>query len=220
MTREQQRQAKLHRKAYFAALKRGARGAGWSFSGEQLFRRDADWFVRVLSAPLPERDARMRITVKPMALDPLFWSIVGLDDNNRLPLSFRAKGAWVLYPPWTEERLGTDESDADLLAALVLDRSRQRSSEIIAATSLESMLRDLPASPDLVGQNLALAVCLTILRGDLEGAMDMCRTNEADAASRYHRGGFVTPDGTSVKTFTDQAIEWIDRQRRDKLTSV
>ncbi len=72
LTREQQRQAKQHRKHYFVALKRGARGAGWSFSGEQLFRRDADWFVSVLSAPLPERDGRIRITVKPMALDPLF----------------------------------------------------------------------------------------------------------------------------------------------------
>lgn len=220
MTREQQRQAKQHRKSYFAALKRGARGAGWSFAREQLFRKEGEWFVSVQSAPLPERGARLRIVVKPMALDPLFWNIVGLDDNNQLPLSFRATGAWVLRPAWMEERLGTDEPDAERLAVQVLDESRRRSSEIVATRSLSTMLDDLPASPDLVGQNLALAVCLTILSGDLEKAMDLCRTNEADAASRFHAGGFVTADEAGISTFVNQAVDWIARQRRDKLTAV
>jgi hypothetical protein len=30
-----------------------------------------------------------------MELDPLFWQLVELPDNNRLPLSFRAIGAWA-----------------------------------------------------------------------------------------------------------------------------
>lgn len=220
LTREQQRAARQHRKAYFAALKRGARGAGWSFAREQLFRKVGEWFVSVQSAPLPEQGARLRIVVKPMALDPLFWNIVGLDDNNRLPLSFRATGAWVLRPAWTEEHIETDEHDAERLAARVLDESRRRSSEIIATSSLSTMLHDLPESPDLVGQNLALAVCLTILSGDLVGATDLCVTNEADAASRFHAGGFVTAGEAGISTFVNQAVDWIARQRRDGLTAI
>lgn len=214
LTRDQKKAANQRSKAYYAALKGGARNAGWRFVQQQLFRQTDGWFINVLSSPLWERGARVRIVVKPMALDPLFWDIVGLGANEKLPLSFRAIGAWVLRPAWTEEMVALNTMDGQQLAADVADWSDRRANAILQTTSLESMLCELPDGPAMFGQRLALAICLHILNGNLDEAMRLCRTKGPDSPTHPEEGGFVTGlEGNTKISFVDQAIAWIERKQ-------
>lgn len=103
LTREEQKAVKQRSNDFDAALKRDARAAGWRYARGTIFRQSADWFISILPSLLWKRGAVVRIMVKPMAIDPLFWDIVGLTNNNTPPLSFRATGAWVFATTFGRE---------------------------------------------------------------------------------------------------------------------
>jgi hypothetical protein len=222
LTREQQKALKQRGKDFDAALKQGTRAAGWRYARGEIFRQSGDWFINVLPWLHWERGAGVHMMVKPMALDPLFWDIVGLSENEALPLSFRATGAWVLRPPSTDDHVGPDTSAVETLAAEVLEWGDQRASEILDSISVEAMLASLPSEENLAGQPRALATCLHILAKDLDGAMRLCRVDDSEAHPLMREaGGFTTHnfDG-SISTFLDQARDWIARKRRGELSVV
>ena len=222
MTRDEQKSAKQRGKDFDAAIKREARKAGWRFAGGDVFRQSGDWFIGVTSWLLWGRGAVVRIMIKPMALDPLFWSIVGLTENEALPLSFRTTGAWVLRPPSIENHVGLDVVEVEALASEVLTWANQRSTELLETISLETMLAELAYSQPLHGQHCALAACLHILAGEDEAAMLLCRTDDNnDHPLVRESGGFVTHNGDgSISTFLEQARDWIALKRRHDLALV
>ena len=222
MTREQQRSVKQRGKEFDAALKGKARAAGWRFARGEVFRQTGDWFISVMPALLWEHGAMVRMTVKPMALDPLFWDIVGLSENRALPLSFRATGAWVLRPPSTDDYLGLNTIQVGPLAAEVLEWSNQRSAAVVQSISFKSMLAALPEEQHLRGQPRALATCLHIMMNDLDGASRLCRVDDPAAHPLMREGGgFTTHNGDgSISTFLDQARDWIARRLRGDLRSI
>ena len=161
----------------------------------------------------------MRLSIKPMALDLLFWEIVGLSENLALPLSFRERGAWVLRPPATEVEVGSDCDDVDALAAEVLRVATLHSDEAVQGASVHSLLARVPAEQELRGQPRPVAVCLHILAGELDAAMRLCRPDEPLVHPLMREsGGFTTHhrDGSS-STFLEQARDWIMSHRRDGL---
>jgi len=221
MTREQQRASKNRSSDFDAALKRDARAAGWRYARGTIFRQSGDWFISVLPGLLWERGAVVRMMVKPMAVDPLFWDIVGLSENRTMPLSFRATGAWVLTPPLTESYIGLDTIDVELLAKDVFDWGQRQMGQILPSISIESMLAALPGSHQVRAYR-ALAICLLILAKDMDRAFELCRLDNPDTHPLMaDNGGFTTHnrDG-SVSTFLDQARDWIARQRREELIVV
>ncbi|MBT2187083.1 hypothetical protein [Sphingobium nicotianae] len=219
LTREQKKAVKQRSKNFDAALKGASRAAGWRFARGGVFRQTGDWFISILPSLLWERGALVRMMVKPMALDPLFWNIVGLSENEALPLSFRATGAWVLRPPSTEGHVGPNTMQVQPLATEVLDWGNRRAAEALQSISTTSMLSALPDEEHLRGQYRALAICVRIMMDDLDGAARLCRI--ADPAIHpliQEAGGFTThnSDG-SVSSFLDQARDWIARNRREEL---
>ena len=219
LTREQRKAVKLRCADFDTALKRIARSAAWRFADGEVFRQTGDWFISLLPSLLWERGAAVRMIVKPMALDPLFWDIAGLSENEALPLSFRAKGAWVLRPPSTDDYVGLSTSQVEPLATEVMDWCNQRASEVLQSISTASMLAALPDEDQLRGQKRALAICLHIMAGDLDAAIHLCRVDDPDAHPLIREnGGFTTPNSDgSISTFLDQASDWIARKRRSEL---
>lgn len=219
LTREQQRQLKQRNKDFDAALKREARLSKWGYAGGFVFCQRKDWFVSGVATLLWEHGVEIDIGIKPMELDPLFWDIVGLGENRALPLSFRANGAWVLRPKSSRARFGLDISDVEDLAALAMTEMDRWAGELVASTSISSMLNALPTDEELGGQPRALAVCLNVMNSDLERAQQLCRTDDSDAHPLVREGGGFTthnPNG-SVSTFLDQAREWIAKKRRSNI---
>lgn len=219
LTREQQRALKQRDKDFQAALKAAARRRGWRYAGGKIFRQDGEWFASAMPFPPAWQGVVAQFMLKPMALDPLFWDIVGLSENSRLPLSFRANGAWVLRPPSIEACVGSECTEIVEPAELVvqfadenLDRSRKD-------RSIERMLAGL-AEREPIGSSLALEISLQILAGDLNAALALCRS-VADLDHVAQTGGFSTlnPDG-SFSTFVDQAEAWIIARRRSSMRVV
>lgn len=75
LTREQQNAVKRRDKDFDAALKLAAKATGWHHARGTVFRQSGDWFIGMLPSLLWEHGAIVRMMVKPMALDPLFWDI-------------------------------------------------------------------------------------------------------------------------------------------------
>jgi len=222
LTREQQRQLKQRNKDFDAALKSEARLSKWGYAGGSVFCQREDWFINATAGLSWEHGVGLDIGIKPMELDPLFWDIVGLGENRALPLSFRANGAWVLRPATSRARFGADVSDVGALAALAMAEIDRWAGELVASTSITTMLNALPKGEDLRGPPRALAVCLNLLNNDPDRAQQLCRTDDSDAHPLVREGGgFSThnPDG-SVSTFLDQAREWIAHKRRSDMHTV
>lgn len=211
MSREARRDTKRRRTDFSAALKTTAKRTGWRFTRGTIFKQESDWYLSNLPSLAYQRGAIVRMSIKPMALDPLFWSIVGLEENNRLPLSFRATGAWTLRPPPTQEYVGPGETDPELLATLVIQRSEEWCAKKLPTTSFRSTLLDLGPQDQLRGQYRTIAICLAILMDDFETAarLSRCADINANIFSKESGGFFTTtPDGRTL-TFLEQAHEWL-----------
>lgn len=210
ISREDARFQKDRATRFQAALKSRAKAHGWSYAGGNLFRRQDEWFVDVLPSLLWERGMRVTRRAKPMAVDPIFWSVVGLPENERMPLSFRANGAWVLRSPPTEGYLALSEAEPELLAEEVLEWCT-RSLPGVSRRTVRDLLADLRTAGDLRDHFSAMEVCLRILLHDFDGASALCSNRAAD-----DHGGFTTGDAT----FFDQARAWIASARRDRIAPV
>jgi hypothetical protein len=100
LTRAESKELTALRRDSARSLRVLVRGTKWKVARGTLFRDDNGWFVDVF--PVVSRSVfggpvfiAIQLCAKPMELDPLFWQLVELSGNNRLPLSFRAIGAWT-----------------------------------------------------------------------------------------------------------------------------
>jgi hypothetical protein len=210
ISREDARTAKERGKVFAVALKAEAKAADWRCADGEIFRQHGDWFVNVMPYLLWGRGATTRLFAKPMAIDPLFWRIVGLPDNERLPLSFRANGAWVLRPPFVEAHISLAQTDPARLAADVVAWSTMQLTEI-ESFSVDTLLSDLERLGARRQNFAALEICLHLLRDDYERAFTVCRDS-----SPSDSGGFIS----GTQTFLDQARDWIVNARRAKIKAV
>lgn len=77
-------------------LKAAVRGTGWRINQTAAFRQIGQLFVvGFLNSWRNADKVAMSLEAKPMAVDPLFWTIVDLEANGQEPLSFRVWGAFV-----------------------------------------------------------------------------------------------------------------------------
>jgi hypothetical protein len=134
-----------------------------------------------------------------MAVDPVFWEIVGLPENQQQPLSFRATGAWVLRAPREEHYIALDESDPELLAEAVVEDATRRVVDL-GPISPRAEADTIEAMGDLRSNFAALEICLRVLDEDLEKAFALCSDRVL-----HDSGGFRTGD----RTFFDQARDWL-----------
>lgn len=83
-------------------IRAAVKGTPWKQSKGIVFRQIDEWFIaghwRKVSADLQD-GLRIELMAKPMALDPMIWETMGLEENNTQPLSFRYWGAFVCGTP-------------------------------------------------------------------------------------------------------------------------
>jgi hypothetical protein len=209
MTREERKQVSQRQKEFEAALKQRAKGTGWRFTGGTIFRQQDDWFVSASPRLTWQRGVQNQLNVKPMALDPLFWEIVGLEENNELPLSFRVNGAWVLRPPSIDEFKNGKMIDPEKLANATFEWTHKWRAKNLATYSVDKLLAQLDPLENTSGHYRAVAICLLILREDFQRARTLCDAERGDVGGFFTSGG----DGPSY-TFYQQARNWLDANNR------
>jgi hypothetical protein len=147
-----------------------------------------------------------------MAVDPILWSIVGVEDQ-RFPLSARSNGPWVLRPPTNQFHVAPEINAPELLA-------RETVSWIVddiakSTPSMESMFAEIRNS-STEGHD-AIEVCLHFLREDWTAAETVIRRGVESGEC----GGLSVgrEDGTT-ETFFAMATRWMAARRRERFFSV
>jgi hypothetical protein len=203
VSRDEARKQKERSREFEHHLRQQAKATGWKLANGHLFRVESEWFVDVLPSPLWQRGLRLVLCAKPMAVDPLFWRIVGLQDNERLPLSFRANGAWVVRPPSREANIALTETDPGALAVATMAWATDQLVDI-NASSPQALLREIECLGERRRHFVAFEICLRLLTADWAGALALCNDHGPEES-----GGFQTGD----KTYFDQARDWISAHR-------
>jgi hypothetical protein len=205
--RSEQKARRAASKLLPKALRDAARGTGWKVAREFLFRTHGDWFVSVRTASAIIRyDTAAHLQAKPLALDPLFWDIVLLPDNRRLPLSFRATGAWTCSTPDLAARVVVEEGEDFHAAAEAIVAWADSSLPLVAGIEDRAFIDSVSgALPWGVRPYLATLICALIFAGRQEEAMQVCE----EAKARGEEGGFTIRRST---TFVDLALDWLRKR--------
>lgn len=199
---------KAQRTAYRKSLPKSvstvAKGTGWRCSQGVLFREIDDWFVYAeLSVNRLRRETRMWVAVKPMQIDPIFWSIVDLEKNNLKPLSFRVFGAWTCKPPnFLDIEIAEDNPDqlAQNMARSLLSQADSCLPSIREFTA-ENLVRLCRKS--VRPENFIPTEATTLISLGKHGeARNLCKT----AIAEGHSGSFML----GRRFFPQMTLDWLD----------
>jgi hypothetical protein len=198
-------------KQLLAAVGLAVRGTPWKKNGNQIFARVGDCFV-ALDLSVYRNDVRTSaaLSFKPMDLDPILWDILGIDENQALPLSFRASGAFTCTAvPMHECDLEQPGQTPDQVAAAALQllNSSGKLHEMRLGSARFSEL--VAAHPNHVQRGAYAITLVTALihEGSEAEALELARAYSTGAKSSCAQ---MTSGGTS---FHELAVRWIESGR-------
>lgn len=190
-----------YRRTLEKAVRAVSKGSGWRTIEGCLFCERAGWFVSVCPLVfISEKSTKAVVSAKPMAIDLIFWDIVGLPENADAPLSFRLNGAWTCRPPSFDEVSIEEDSDATVVAARLLGTAN----ECLAAVerwSVEGFIQFCRTSGTTEERYLPCVVTALLALGRDSEALGACKA----AIARSDGGGFLSPDGS----FSEMATRWV-----------
>lgn len=183
----------VERRAWEAGLVSAALDLGWKKAGGGVIYRANDEYVFVLHARrLPSGKGQLGgLGAKPLALDPVFWEIIGSPELLRKRLAFRVNGGCTVPLLAAIDKIAfpAGESPAAVVARL---------NEVFARTEPDfRTLHDFEPlitsnNPPRNGQHLATFVTWWIAIGRPDEAARLVREAIASDLS----GGFLFPGGT------------------------
>lgn len=196
ITRAEESARHAYRRALQKALRSRVKGTGWKSAYGSIFRDEAGWFVGAApSVHIYERVTKAVVSVKPMAIDPIFWDLVGLPENREQPLSFRANGAWTCRPPYFAEIKIEEDDDLTVVADRFLLAATEQSELAARSYSLEDFLSACREASSIDGAYLSRIVPTLIALNRQEEALAICEK----ARSQGWFGGFLAPEGSFVE---------------------
>lgn len=203
ITRAQESARHAYRRSLEKAVRTASKGTKWRSAQGCLFQDHAGWFVAVHPlVHIYEPITKARVSVKPMIIDPIFWDLVGLPENNATPLSFRYFGAWTSSPPELVEVEVREEKPVDRVAARLLSVADEQL-DVLNNWSLDDFLRLCRVRAADSESYLASIVTTLIAMGREPEALAACE----DARTAGVSGGFVAPEGS----FVDMASRWLQQ---------
>ncbi len=166
-----------------AALKRASKARSWSSSGYTAFKREGPLFFYVTVLPSGKgRGLVYSVQYKLIAMEDLFWKIIGTPANSDAPLSVRAKGVYALAGmeirrhnrpecEWTAELLEYEMvsllTEAVARAEAVSARVRTLDQNL---AYIEELASSQPAAPDVLGRVRRAQVLTHLLKGEVSAA--------------------------------------------------
>ncbi len=182
-----------------------SKGTGWRSLQGGLFQEKRGWFVYAHPVVyINEHTTKASVSAKPMTIDPIFWDLVGLPENNDQPLSFRWNGAWTCRPPQFAEVDLPEDQDAEAVAGRLLTVANEQLEAVVDGWSVEAFLEKCSERSPGRGAYLACVVTSLIALGRGSEALDACEAAEAAGWT----GGFMAPEGT----FAEMAARWLRQQ--------
>jgi len=202
ITRSQEYARHAYRRALAKAVRASSKGTEWRSVDGCLFRKHDGWFISVCPAVyIFDEVTKIQTFVKPMSIDPIFWDLVGLNENNAQPLSFRLNGAWTCRPPAFAEIEVAEDVDANVVAKRMLHIANAQLDAVREHFSAEAFLAICQAGNSERGAYLPCVVTTLITLGRQGDALTACE----QASIKSHGGGFLMPEGS----FTQVSERWL-----------
>jgi hypothetical protein len=195
-----------YRKALVKAVRIASKGSSWRCKDGVLFCEAAGWTFSVSpSVAIYSHATSAELRAKPMGVDPIFWQINDLVQNETEPLSFRWFGVWTCPVPEIDAQTIDEAGDVEAVARRIIEWSN------VACASCRSLITqakliEVMQRPEYLenGTYLPTIVCCLVLMGEEAEALELCRT----ATARKWTGGFQV----SKNPFTDLAVAWLERR--------
>lgn len=188
------------RRALVKACRAVTKGTTWRSNQGALFAQRDGWFLtahEMTKIAVPQ--TYVRLSIKPMAADPVFWEMVGHPELCDQPLSFRYFGAMtvgslILGEPEIPEEGGTDE-----IARQMLSLAEARLQDVAATWCADDFLRGLARK---TGRYFTASVTTLLAERRFQEAGQLCD----EAAARGSNGGFSS---SKLGTFNEMVARWI-----------
>ena len=148
---------------------------------------------------------RVRLVTKPMAIDPIFWDMVGEPQLRRQGLTFRYFGAVTCPCLILEEPEVSEEGGVDAIARRMIELAESKLTEIAESWTADTFLEGIRNAIN-PGGHFASTVTTLITERRYDEALALCE----EATGRRVAGGFVSSRGS----FPENAVAWI----RDNMT--
>ena len=186
----------LRKKAFTAALVAAAKPHGWQHAYGSLIADKGGGFVAVVTAPVPKSSTIMVLSkIKPMAIDPIFWDVMGTPKSWTRALS-RRDGGPSLRPP-SERFECSDSTGAEAAAAEIVAAANDA-----AAKAQRWSLSDFITLCRAEGPDRYIACILTALIAD--DRVDEAVSTARSARDEGKSGGFRAQGKGFVELFLDR----------------
>jgi hypothetical protein len=193
------------RRDLFKACRTVTKGTKWRSSQGVLFAERGGWFLAAHEmTKVHVAQTFVRLCVKPMAIDPIFWDLVGEPQLRDQALSFRYFGALSAPCLIIGEFEISEEGGAAEIAARMLALVDAKLAEIAERWTVDDFLDGIRNAIN-PGRHFASTVTALLASGREQDALILC----TEAMERRAAGGFVSKRGS----FPENAVAWI-RERR------
>lgn len=173
-----------------------AKGTGWKSARGSIFREQAGWFIVASpSVYIYEHVTKAVISVKPMAIDPIFWDLVGLPENREQALSFRSNGAWICRPPNFAELDIEENDDPTIVANRLIAVATDQLENVLRSYSFDAFLLTCRDVAGAMGSYLPCVITTLIAMDRENEALAVCE----EASAQGFGGGFLAPEGSFVE---------------------
>ena len=208
ITRAEESARHAYRRVLEKSLRAQVKGTGWKSAHGSIFREESGWFIEASpSVYIFERITKAILSVKPMAIDPIFWDLVGLPENRERPLSFRANGAWACRPPYFAELAVEEDDDPGVVGERLFVAATKQLESVARSYSLERFLSACREASSVDGAYLSSIVPALVALHRQDEALALCE----EACSQGLNGGFLGPEGF----FVEMAMDYLRRSAMD-----
>ena len=209
--REFEKLRTIFEKSLLKAVARQLKGRVWRKAQNVIFCEKNDFYYSVsIGAYRNDEKTKLTFSIKPMNIDPIFWEIMKMPENEKESLSFRTWGAFTCSEIPTEEKLILDRStDEQSLAEEVLGWADELLEDYDKHSS-EQKFSSLIKSHENQVQRGAYSISLVaslIAEGDFDEARMLANSYGSD---ELQSGFDMTSEGRS---FHSHAVDWIDDNR-------
>jgi hypothetical protein len=143
--------------------------------------------------------------------------LVRREENARLPLSFRALGAYTCRTPAVRETEIPEGGAAQHIAERLVDWADEQLRTLNNARTVDAFIESIRTHPDQIERQEYLTPLVTglLLQGRDEDALAICKSAKIRARDSFLNdpSGFIFNRNGEMITFTDLAIEWIVEKR-------
>jgi hypothetical protein len=179
-----------------------------------LFRDLKGWWTGIAPhVSIIDDKTTVNVMLKPMSIDPVFWAICGMPENNDQPLSFRYLGAFTCPTPTVCDLEIEEAGDPSDVAVRILDIASEQVDNLSALRDLPSYINFLKNLEDRRDTYRSTIVCSLIAMGCEQEAAELCTTAPPDS------GKFLFLGAGPSSTFESMALDWLSRRAGSRIVN-